>query len=39
MKIKIILLYLSLTGCISQKQVIDSYSRGGHPKGKSEYKK
>jgi hypothetical protein len=37
-RIKIILLSLSLTGCITQKEVVDSYSKGGHPKGKSEWK-
>lgn len=38
-RIKIILLSLSLTGCITQKEVFDNYSKGGHPKGKSEWKK
>ena len=34
----IILLSLSLTGCITQKEVYDGYSKGGYPIGKSKYK-
>lgn len=28
-----------LTSCISQKEVYDSYSKGGHPAGRSKLKK
>ena len=34
-----LLLFIFLMGCVTQAEVYDSYSKGGHPAGKSKLKK